>query len=92
MYDFNDFDALLADLEHLDPVQTLQAQLVHGPSARVSREYLNGRPVDGGPADDGWIDADPHPALLAELADLGTDEPEPDEPGAPLDQQEGDDA
>jgi len=91
MYDFNDFDALLADLEHLDPVATAAAQLVHGPSARVSREYSrDGRPVDGGPADDGWIDADPHPALLAELADLGTDEPH--EPETPLDQQEGDDA
>ncbi|AYA26724.1 hypothetical protein C6369_021300 [Rhodococcus rhodochrous] len=92
MYDFNDFDALLADLESLDPVATAAAALDLGPSARVSREYLNGRPVDGGPADDGWIDADPHPALLAELADLGTDTDEPHEPGAPLDQQEGDDA
>jgi len=51
---------LFADeLDDLDPVATLYAQLDRGPSARVSAEYLGGRRVDGVETDDSWIEGVP---------------------------------
>ena len=45
-------------LESCDPVATLEAQLEHGPSARVSYEYDRlGHPVSGPPRTDGFTDA-----------------------------------
>ena len=82
MYEYDDLDALLADLEDHDPVATLQAQQKHGTSARVSRPLdLDGRHLDDGtPASsEPWFPGLGRPLLIFRRDGLGNTAADADE-------------